>query len=112
MGLLVQFGRTLYNVLLLRGRRRRAKLFLLIVLSMAFFVFAMRGMCLVDSRLCEEEPEDGRGLQHTRDVFENAGDYVSGAPDIANLSFMNACLHVSLHHCSVLKGITFVLEIQ
>ena len=82
MGLLVQFGRTLYNVLFLRGRRRRAKLFLLIVLSMAFFAFAIRGMCLVDSRLCKEEDE--RALQHTRDVFENAGDYVSVAPNIAN----------------------------
>jgi len=83
MGLWVQFGRTLYNVLFLRGRRRRAKLFLLIVLSMAFFAFAMRGMCLVDSRLCKEE--DGEhALQNTRDIFENAGDYVSVAPDIAN----------------------------
>lgn len=76
MNLLVQLGRTLYNVLLLRGRRRRAKLLLLIVLSMAFFAFVMRGRCWIDSRLCKEE--DGEhGLQHTRDIFEKAGDYVS-----------------------------------
>ena len=56
MGLLTRCGRTVFNLLPLRGRKRRpVKLCVLLFLSAAVFVFGMSGMCLLDSRMCAEE---------------------------------------------------------
>lgn len=74
MRLLRQCGRTLFNVLLLRGRRRLAKFLVVLLVSASLFVFGVSGVCTLDPQLCAEG--DGT-IQRARGEFEVARDYVS-----------------------------------
>ena len=60
----------------MRGRRKRAKILLLVAFSSLLFFVAMKEGCLVNSRFCSEEAEK-KIADHERDIFENTGDYVS-----------------------------------
>ena len=72
MGLLGQCGRTLFNLLPLRGRKRRlAKFLLILLLSALVFVFGISGACRLDSRLCAGEWQ-GDSVERSR-----VEDYVS-----------------------------------
>ena len=53
MKALLQFPRTLYNVLFLRGRRRVTKLLLLLVLGGLVMAVVKEGVCTVHPELCQ-----------------------------------------------------------
>ena len=72
MMLLRQCGRTLFNVLLLRGRRRLAKFLVVLLVSAFLFVFGVSGVCMLDSA-----ERDDITLQRARGEFEVSRDYVS-----------------------------------
>ena len=73
MGPLRQCWRAVFNLLPLRGRKRRlAKLLVVLLLSAAISLLVLNGACVPGTGRCGEE-----GLQRVREEFEIPRDYVS-----------------------------------
>ena len=95
MPLLGRYGRTVFNLLPLRGRKRRlAKLLVVLLVSGMVFAFGMSGMCMLDIQQCGGVGEMSESLQRTRDQLDMA--YVSGVP-----VHYDVCAHVRVCACGV-----------
>ena len=94
--------RTVFNLLPLRGRKRRtAKLCLILFLSAVLFIFGMSGMCVLDSRMCTDDGGEVLGQLRIRDPIETAQYYVSFIFVIHNNYFIN------IKHCVKLTIIIY-----
>ena len=73
MECLKQLPRTVFNLTILRGRRKVTRLLLLLVLSTVVFTLLKHGICMTSHGYCYRSPESDADYKRAQDGFVHGG---------------------------------------